>query len=81
MGGVICPFKAGDHVVYRPSDCGYRYELGRPATKHLVPGELYEVAEVRQGEWVILRGFEDRRDGGWYWTEFKAVSPTGTLVR
>lgn len=78
MARVICPFRPGDRVVYRPSDSGYRYEVSRPAQRHLEPGTCYEVAAIKDGEWLLLRGFEDRTDGGWFWSEFHAIDMTGT---
>ena len=78
MPAFLCPFRPGDRVVYRPSDSGHRCEVGRPTPRHLEPGTCYEVAQIKSGEWLLLRGFEDRTDGGWFWTEFHAIDMTGT---
>jgi hypothetical protein len=80
MAPAICPFRIGDRVIYRPSDSGYRYEQNSRSPRHLVPGECYEIAALRMGEWITLRGLEDRPDG-WYWTEFQLLQLTGTSPR
>jgi hypothetical protein len=65
----ICPFKAGDHVVYRPSERGHNMDMpeGR-----LVPGKTYVVQEIQQERYVVVEGYR-HPGGGIYWTEFAAA--------
>ena len=64
----ICPFKAGDYVVYKPSDKGWSYEQMR---ERFVPGRTYLVAAIEEER----RGVVEGEDPAWaiYWTEFQAA--------
>jgi hypothetical protein len=65
----ICPFKAGDVVVYRPSLKGRDHVLMTKLSE-LKPGESYRIARIAHDYYVVLEGFEDDPGGGLYWTEF-----------
>jgi hypothetical protein len=68
-----CPFKKGDIVVYKPSVRG-RGLGAHTYVADLVPGEKYKVASIEKKDYVVVEGFEDRPEGGLYWTEFSAVN-------
>lgn len=39
----------------------------------LIPGNAYEVVDIVQDVYILLRGFENAAGGGIYWTEFASV--------
>ena len=65
-----CPFKAGDLVVYRPSDHGFAAEVMGSATERLVPGHVYRVARIEGEKYVVVEG-HNHPGGGLFWTEFQ----------
>lgn len=65
-----CPFKAGDKVIYKPSQRGRDLEV--MSSQKLIPGKEYEVLEIQNSAYVVLKGV-DHPGGGLYWTEFKAA--------
>jgi hypothetical protein len=68
-----CPLKAGDRVVYRPTIRG-RGQGVMTDLAQLVPEGEYVVALIREGKYVVVRGFEDSPGGGLFWTEFAPAS-------
>lgn len=64
-----CPFKAGDLVVYRPSQRSY--DQTAMYSERLVPGHTYRVKEIQEGVYVLPEGY-NHPSGGIYWTEFSA---------
>jgi hypothetical protein len=66
------PFRPGDRVIYRPSVHG-RGQGVMTDLDQLVPEKEYLVARISNGNYVVLRGFEDTPAGGIFWTEFAAV--------
>ncbi len=63
-----CPFKAGEYVIYQPSERGYNLIDGvRP-----VIGKKYLIIKIEMDNYVAIEGFDDPAcGGGIYWTEFK----------
>jgi hypothetical protein len=64
----ICPFKVGDHVVYKPSEKGWDYER---RDWRVVPGRAYVVKAIQDERYVIVG--DDHPAGGLSWTEFEAA--------
>jgi hypothetical protein len=61
-----CPFKAGDYVIYKPSQRGYDLIDGeRPEM-----GRKYRVFEIERDNYVVLEEYK-HPGGGIYWTEFE----------
>jgi len=69
MSEKACPFKAGDVVVYQPSDRNGGLLLNS-RFEALVPGARYKVAFITKGAYVTIEGFERVAGGGLYWTNF-----------
>jgi hypothetical protein len=64
-----CPFKAGDYVVYKPSQRGHDQIDGiRPEI-----GKKYRVVKIARENYVVLDGYQ-HPGGGIYWTEFEKAS-------
>ncbi len=61
-----CPFKAGDFVVYMPSERGYALEDG----ERLEIGKKYRVKLIEKKHYVVVEGYSSP-GGGIYWTEFQ----------
>ena len=64
-----CHFKPGDIVTYTPSVRG-RGLVAMTSLNALRPGAQYVVSKVKNGVYVVLKGFENEPSGGLYWTEF-----------
>ena len=47
----VCPFKVGDHVVYKPSERGWGYEL---MSGRFVPGRTYVVREIEEERYILV---------------------------
>ncbi len=69
MSSQKCPFKAGDTVIYRPTDKG-RSSVIMTELASLVPGDKYKIIRIDGGVYVLIEGFETAAGGGLYWTEF-----------
>jgi len=67
----MCPFKAGELVIYKPSDAG-RGKSIMTDLADLRPGARYRVVRVDR-DCVVLEGFESSPTGGLYWREFERV--------
>jgi hypothetical protein len=65
----LCPFRPGDAVVYRPTDRG-RGQGVMTEYGDLPPGQKCVVAEIKDGQYVVVLGHEHGPAGGIYWTEF-----------
>jgi hypothetical protein len=63
------PFNAGDLVEYTPSQKGLSHNLHTDLNE-LIPGERYQVASVRDTDYIVVVGFESSPTGGVYWSEF-----------
>jgi hypothetical protein len=70
-----CPFRKGDTVIYKPNIRGVGLGAHTYAAQ-LIPGEKYTVAAIEKDNYVVVEGFEDRPEGGLYWTEFSAENAT-----
>ena len=68
-----CPFQVGQTVEYRPSDRGHGLVLMTDEAE-LVPGRYYQVADVVDGAYLVVEGFEQTAGGGLHWTEFALAS-------
>jgi hypothetical protein len=68
----ICPFKAGDNVIYKPSPRGLGLDANNPWAMALVPGRTYAVREIEEERYVVVEGYDDPH-GGIHWTEFEAA--------
>jgi len=66
-----CPFKAGDVVVYRPSNKG-RGSIIMTDLSALKPGNKYKIARVEEDVYIVPEGFENAVPCSLYWTEFSA---------
>jgi hypothetical protein len=64
-----CPFKVGDTVVYRPSSRGQGLGVMTDLAE-LEPGKRYKIARIDNGDYVVIKGFENATGGGLFWTEF-----------
>ena len=61
-----CPFKAGEYVIYQPSQRGHDLTDGlRPEI-----GKKYRVESIEKNNYVVIEGYR-HPGGGIYWTEFK----------
>lgn len=61
-----CPFKAGDYVIYKPSQRGHNLDDGeRPEI-----GRKYRVVRIEKDNYVVIDGYQ-HPGGGIYWTEFE----------
>lgn len=69
MTSETCPFKAGDTVVYRPSERG-RGLVANTDFATLVPGNRYKIVRIVRGAYLVIEGFENSPGSGLYWTEF-----------
>ncbi|HZE72940.1 MAG TPA: hypothetical protein VE135_25790 [Pyrinomonadaceae bacterium] len=65
-----CPFKPGDIVVYRPTKRGQDLDVMTKPEDLLQPGAEYRVADVQNGQYVVVEG-NKHPGGGLYWTEFE----------
>jgi hypothetical protein len=65
-----CPFKAGDLVIYQPTDRG-RGLIVMTGLSALKPGSTYKILRIEQSVYLVLEGFENVSGGGLYWTEFR----------
>jgi hypothetical protein len=64
-----CPFKAGDYVIYKPSQRGHDLDDG----VRLEIGRKYRVTRIEQDNYVVIEGYQ-HPGGGLYWTEFEKAS-------
>ena len=67
------PFKAGDTVVYEPSDVG-RGKVLMTDFERLEAGRSYKVVRIERDDYLVLEGFESSPGGGLFWTEFARPS-------
>jgi hypothetical protein len=65
-----CPFKAGDRVIYAPSERGLGLDAMTPPSEKLIPGHKYVIQEIQKDLYVLVEGYK-HPGGGLYWTEFK----------
>ncbi len=72
-----CPFKVGETVAYRPSSRAKALGVMTDLAK-LESGQIYKVARIDKGAYVVLEGFENSTPGGLYWTEFTKHEATPT---
>jgi hypothetical protein len=64
-------FRVGDVVVYRPSERGWGYEVMWLGKERLVPGKEYVVAEIQDGQYLVVKALERHPPGGLHWAEFQ----------
>jgi hypothetical protein len=67
------PFRVGDRVIYAPSERGIGLTISDPIASRLVPGQEYRVAELQQGQYVVVQG-HTHPGGGLHWSEFRRAS-------
>lgn len=65
----LCPFRAGDWVIYTPTLRGRDLSVMTDYAA-LQPGGRYRIARIDDGAYVVPEGFENRVEGGLYWSEF-----------
>ena len=66
------PFCIGDKVVYTPSLRGRGY-LVMTDLSALELGCIYEIVELEDKDFLVLRGFEKCLPRSIHWTEFQAT--------
>ena len=64
-----CPFKAGDIVVYKPSQHGYGW--GQVHTLEM--GKVHKISEIPKEVSVLVEG-DIHLGGGIYWSEFQRAN-------
>ncbi len=67
-----CPFKVGDHVVYRPSLRGEALDVMASTSEKLTSGKEYTIVGIQKDAYVVV---DEYHHPGWgnYWTEFEAI--------
>jgi hypothetical protein len=68
MNSEKCPFRAGDWVIYLPSERGHGQDDG----ERLEIGEKYRVERIEKDNYIVVEGYK-HPGGGVYWTEFSAT--------
>lgn len=66
---LLCPFKPGDVVTYRPTPHGLLADAMADREGKLIPGKSYRVMDVQKGLYVLVEEYHNP-GGGIYWTEF-----------
>jgi len=69
MSRLECPFRAGETVIYQPTEHGRGWSLQTDLAA-LQPGKAYRIARIIEGTYVVPEGFEGATPGGMCWTEF-----------
>jgi hypothetical protein len=67
-----CPFSIGDRVRFEPG-----WALGKllpDERDELTVGEIYEIAEIRDHDYLVLKGHEHLIGGGIHWEIFKPIA-------
>ena len=64
-----CPFKAGDEVIYLPSQKGFDSDA---MIGQLTPGKKYRIEAIQKEVYVLVQNCSHPASGI-YWTEFKPL--------
>jgi hypothetical protein len=65
----VCHFRAGDEVIYRPSQKGFDSDA---MIGQLTPGNRYRIEAIQKEVYVLVENYT-HLSGGIYWTEFKLL--------